>query len=198
MILRWRIIILLGILVLTQTVYAQTVRLTVLGGTNLDFVFNSIVKYKNGIAYIDYTTLGITVSDAPLGTDYLRWELSVEAEDSDGDGAITGSNPANTLPFSTIELSTTINLGCANCLEFFPGPPKLALPDPLADGAGPGTVVVDGNLFGGADDIPPDLSDVTDQITITYDCGTTVSLLGNAADYYADGIVLTLTMFDTP
>lgn len=163
-----------------------SVRIMVFSGGNLDFVFNSIAKYKNGITYTNWTTLGISVTDSAAAPDYQTWEVSVEAMDSDGDGAITGSNPANTIPFASIEIGASAGLGCATCNFIFPGPPYLALPAP-----GAGVAIVDG---GPADAIPPNLVFTNDQILITYRCGVTTSLLGSVADYYSDDIVFTLQM----
>lgn len=188
--------------------YAQSstpggsVRLTVLGGGNLDFVFNSIAEYKAGITYTNWTILGISVTDIagdnnPPGgdgiDDYTQWTLSVEAQDNDGDGAITGTNPANTLLFSTIEMSASISGGCLTCVSLFPGPPYLPLP-----ASGAGVPIVDGS-GGGADEIedvpsPENLVYTLDQISITYRCGVTTSLLNSTPDFYADDIVFTLLM----
>ena len=181
-----------------------SVRLTVLSGGNLDFIFNSIAKYKSGITYTNYTVLGISVTDnagdnnpaIPDGIDdYTTWVLFVEAQDADLDGAITGTNPANTLPFTTIEMSAAITAGCPTCVSAFAGPPYLPLPAP---GLGILTPLVDGS-GGGADeieDVPSaeNLSYTLDQVSITYRCGVTTSLLGSISDYYTDDIIFTLLM----
>lgn len=176
-----------------------SVRLTVFGGSNVDFVFNSISDYKTGITYLNYTVIGISVTDEigdnnPLGgdgiDDYTNWNITFQADDADGDGSLTGTNPANTIPFSTIEVSATIASGCITCNVF--GSPWV----PLA--AAPSPFLVDGSL-GGADQIedlpsPENLSYTLDQINISYRCGFTTSLLGEAPDYYSDDIFFDLLM----
>ncbi|MBI4946157.1 MAG: hypothetical protein HY840_07125 [Bacteroidetes bacterium] len=184
--LRWFITALFLLFQLCLFSQVGSVRVVVLGGGSIDFIFNSIAKYKTGITYTNYSTVGITVNDN-ANPAYTWWELRVNADDANGDGVMNGTDPANSIPFSTIEMSTSIGAGCASCLEFFPGPPNLVLTNAEQ-------VLVDGNQFLGADDIPPALAYTTDWISITYYCGTTVSLLGRAADYYSDDIVLTIYM----
>lgn len=168
------------------------VRVEILSGGNLSFIFNSIGKYKNGITTPpNFTVIGITVDEVGGMPNYLRWELLAEIEDADGDGFITGTNPANQLPFSTVEISTATVMGCISCLHFYPGPPNLSLTNF-------GQVVADGNAMGGMDDIPPNLTYTTDKIGITYYVGTSLgnNLLGSPSDFYSDVIILTLTMYD--
>ena len=185
-----------------------SVRLTVHSGGNLDFVFNSIAKYKSGITYSNWTILGITVTDnpgdnnaPPAVDDYTQWRIYVEAADIDGDGAITGTTglPINTLPFSTIEMGASIDAGCGTCNIFYPAlGPFLPLPAP---GMGVLTPIADGSNAPGW---PPDqitdfpsadnLVYTTDRISITYRCGVTTALLDSPSDYYSDDIVFTLEM----
>lgn len=174
-----------------------SVRVEVLAGGNLGFVFNSIAKYKTGITTpADFTVIGITADEGGGTPDYLRWELFAEIEDADGDGFITGTNPINQLPFYTVELSTSTVLGCASCQHLYPAAPGLAL-------SGIPQVFVDGDAGGGADDLPPNLAFTTDKIGITYYVGTNPcpcppgnNLLGSPADFYSDVILVTITMYD--
>ena len=178
--------------ILSLLSFAQpaSVRIEVLSGGNLSFVFNSIAKYKNGITSpANYTTVGITVDEGGAATDYLRWELTVEAEDADADGFINGTDPANTLPFSTVEISSATVQGCVPCQHFFPGGPNLILSNVPQ-------VLVDGDQAAGVDDIPPNLSFTNDKIGITYYVGTSTPLLGAAPDFYSDVLLITLTMYD--
>ncbi len=167
---------------------AGSVRVQVLNGGNLDFIFNSISKYKTGITYTNYTRIGITVNDNGNAA-YVRWELTAWFEDADGDNNITGTNTLHKLPFSTVEASTSIVGGCGQCKEFFPGPPNMVLTNAPQ-------VLIDGNALGGADDVPPNYVYTTDQIDISYYCGTSVSLMGEPADYYSDDINLEINMYD--
>lgn len=181
-----------------------SVRLTVQSGGNIDFIFNSIDKYKSGITLTNYTILGISVTDnlgdlnAPIGVDdYTNWRIYAEAVDADGDVAITGTNPANTLPFSTIELDATISAGCASCFDV-QGAAFIALPAP---GTGALWPIIDGSNAPGNpvdqidETVPGDNLDYSvDRIAISYQCGVTTSLLGAASDYYTDEILFTLEM----
>ncbi|HEY4798860.1 MAG TPA: hypothetical protein VII99_07275, partial [Bacteroidia bacterium] len=117
-----------------------SVRLTVLDGGNVNFVFNTLSTLASGITYSNWTTLGITVIDnpgdnnPPIGVDdYTSWKLSVVSLDPN----IMGANPVNTLPLSTIQVSASISAGCVTCNVH--GSPFVALPAP-----GPGVVLVDG------------------------------------------------------
>jgi hypothetical protein len=172
-----------------------SVRLTLLGGSNVEFMFNSMNDYKSGITYSNWTTLGISVRDEagdinlPAGDDYTNWQLTFQVLDADGDGFITGTNPANKLLFSTVEVKATIAAGCPTCNVF--ASPYVALTAALV-------IIADGSL-GGADqieDVPSaeNLTFGTDKINISYRCGFTTKLLGKPADYYSDDIVFTLTM----
>jgi len=188
--LRWFVIILF--LNFYQCVFSQvgSVRVQVYSGGNLDFVFNSISDYKTGITYTNFTLIGIEVTEPLVGDTYETWELEVSADDADADGFLTGTDPANTLPFSSIEVQATLAAGCPSC-NFF-GSPFVPLAPDL--GIGLNTVLVDGNLLGGVDDIPPNLAIATDQINISFRCGVTTSLLGETADYYSDDIFLDIIM----
>ena len=202
MILRLSIIVVFTLLNTVGVLFAQSstpggsVRLVVLSGSNLDFVFNSISDYKTGITYLNYTQIGISVTDEagdinpPVGDDYTQWQISIEADDADGDGALNGTNPANTLPFSVVEvLATSIAVGCGTCnLLGSPWVPLAVVP----------TIRIDGSN-GGADQIedlpsPENLNYTLDQINISFRCGVATSLLGATADYYADDMFIDLLM----
>lgn len=168
--------------------YSQdgSVRVRVFAGGNLDFVFNSISDYKTGITFLNYTVLGIEATDLAGGIDRTAWRIEVSADDADGNGLLDGTNPANTLPFSTIEVQATSIASCVPlpCPINLFGSPWL----PLATAP---TIIVDGNAAGGADDIIAGVSELaftTDQINISYRVGFTTSLLGEQADFYSDEI----------
>lgn len=181
-----------------------SVRLTVLTGSNIEFVFNSIAKYSAGITLTNWTVLGISVTDnpgdnnaPPAVDDYTTWRLYAEALDSDGDGGITGSGVPipNQIPFSTIELSASVSLGCGTCVVPIPGffalpAPGMGVLFPLMDGSGGGADQID--------DVPSadNLDYTTDQVAISYQCGVTTPLINTntPADYYSDDIVFTLEM----
>ena len=159
---------------------ANSVRLTVVSGVSIPFYFMSFDSYENGVISPITTIFAIVVRNLAGAPVIDVWRLWAEAVDSDGDGFITGDNfPANTLPFSTIMMAPTAQLGCVAC-----GLNTILLPGP---GGGPGSPLVTGGP------VPPDDPDA-DQIEITYSCGTIVSILGQPADIYLEKIYFTLAV----
>jgi hypothetical protein len=145
----------------------NTARLTTLIGSHIEFNFNSIDKYRNGIRITDGTTLGVSMEDLTGGT-LTGWHLDFQSFLSqptiDGGGG-------NTLPLNTIQIEATDasgNLGTAT----FNGLQDLAI--------APGNELM--NTIDPAH-IPADAN--THQINLTYECGiANGSLLGSTADYY--------------
>jgi len=162
-----------------------SVRLSVLSGGNVPFIFNSIERYQNGISRPFWTRFGITVVDSPppIPT-YTTWELTFRATTAtiDGEGG-------NTLPLRILELTPSIASGLGGATLDVPLIKELSAVDQLLI----------------SDAIPPNRSYVTDQLEITYDCGR--NLLGGppatkelmelvptaVADYYVVDIQFTLT-----
>lgn len=184
-----RLLIFILFLNLYQCVFSQdgSVRVRVFTGGNLDFVFNSISEYKVGITYLNYTVIGIEATDPAGGTDRTAWRVEVSANDGDGDGFLTGTDPVNTLPFSTVEVQATSVASCVPVpcpINLFGSPwvPLAVVP----------TTIIDGNAAGGGDDIIDggisELAFTTDQVNISYRAGVTTSLLGEQADFYSDDI----------
>jgi len=165
-----------------------SVRVRVFSGGNLDFVFNSISDYNTGITFTNYTLLGIEATDPAGGTDRTAWRIEISADDADADGLLTGTNPANTIPFSTIEVQATSVVSCVPIpcpINLFASPWVPLTVFPIT------TIIIDGNALGGADDIIAGVSELAytiDQVNISYRVGVTTSLLGEQADYYADDI----------
>jgi len=177
-----------------------SVRLTVLGGGNVQFIFNTIATYNSGITFNNWTRLGISVRDEigdinpPVGDDYTTWNLTFRAEDADADGFLTGSVPANTIPFANLQVRATVSAGCGTCNLFA---------SPWLNLSTIPTLLVDGSLGGGwpPDQIrdfpsPDNLTFGTDQINISYRCGVVPlgSMLGRPSDNYSDVIYFDLTM----
>ena len=181
-------VIFLSVVFSCSALSQSSVRIAIYGGGNLDFVFNSISEYKTGITHTNFTLIGIEVIDGPdlpIDVDYITWELRFEADDANLDGFFNGTDPANTVPLGVVEAQATLSAGCVSC-NFF-GSPWIPL-------SGASTLLVDGNAAGGADDIPPNLATPIDQISISYRCGVSASLLGETADFYADDIFIDLIM----
>ena len=160
-----------------------SVRLTVLAGGNVPFVFNSMEKYRNGINYDRWTKFGITVVDSPAAPTLLTWTLEFRALTV----SFTGEDPGNTLPLQILELTPT-GLGVPAYTFVSAVPIELQSFNQ--------TLV--------SDVLPPNRSYVDDHVDITYDCGRNL-LAGPpaskellelvppaAADYYVVDIVFTL------
>lgn len=208
MILRFFTAIILVLLNRGETLFAQnnfcaslgaTVQLTVIGGGNVNFVFNTIGKYKTGVIAPSRTVIGIAISDPAAPPDYSSWEITFEAEDADGDGFITGINPVNTIPFGAIEIqAAATGPGCVGCI-IVPG--WIPLPGPLDDGAAvcavptlTGTLLVSEAPVG-APPLPP-RTNADSQIEITYRCGFPPNqLLDYPADSYSEIIYFTLSAY---
>jgi hypothetical protein len=200
--LRGYLILFFGFILFPIVVFSQSstpggsVRLAVLGGGSVDFVFNSMNDYTAGITLTNWTLIGISVRDEagdinpPAGDDYTTWTFSISADDPGADG-LDGLNPANKLPLSNIQVRTTVAAGCATC-NFFGSPwvDLSAVPAVFVDGSG-----------GGADQIEdvPSAENLTfgaDQMNISYRCGVSTSLLTLSlpVDYYSDDIWFDLIM----
>ncbi len=151
-------------------------RITVKRGNNVDFVFNSFLKYKNGITLTNFTTLEIYWKDTavsppnPIPPNYsTTWRLYANALTD----KLYGDEAPHSLDLNYVELT-------ANYPTYSTG--KKAL---VYDNGGNGVALVTGAP-------QTDPNPVT--ITITYDVGTGVNkLLGKEPDYYAVDIVFTLT-----
>jgi len=187
---RWIIIFLLLSIQQNSIAQAGSVRVTVYGGGNVQFVFNTLGNYKNGITLNNWTNIGIDVQDLVPLPDFAGWQLSVSAEDADLDGSLTGSIPANTIPFSNIQVRATPNIGCVNCS--FLGSLWVNL---VAQPAS--TVIIDSSpdpLPGGY--LTP-RAGLTDQFHVSYRCGVLPlgSMLGNPADTYSDNIFFDIAFF---
>ena len=165
------------------------VRVAVLGGGNVNFVFNNMQDYKNGITYTNWTLLGITATQAnpaPPNFDNATWTLDIQAAGPN----FVGVNPANTLPLTTIQTKAIVSAGCATCNVFgSPFQTLTAAPVVLATGTLAGDQLPDSGAG--------DLNFGTDQIAITYTAGKNPlgSLLGKAADYYSVDVWFTAKIF---
>jgi len=144
-------------------------RLTVQSGGHVDFNFNSIRKYKDGITYADWTTFAVSFTDA-ISPSSEQWKLEFRASTPDipGDGG-------NSLNLNTLEL-TAANGGGSGIANYY-GPVALSNTNQLLVDSGP---LGDENV---------------NLVRITYQCGTNPvnRLLGKAPDYYVVDIIFTLS-----
>jgi hypothetical protein len=140
-----------------------TPRLRVVRGARLDFIFNSLVKYNNGVTYTDFTQLNIYYNDtvgAGVPTPGAGWELTVRALQPEIVGDITST---------VIELGSIVLNVKIDGVE--PGNEYSLTTAPL--------VIASGN--------DPDIVDVNKVILISYMCGTiesSVNMMGLPPDYY--------------
>jgi hypothetical protein len=171
-----------------------TARIAVYGGGDVEFVFNSIIEYKNGIAagYVNYTLVGLQVTDAATLPDFTTWKLVAFANNAAGPANtfFFGTNILNKLPFSDVELRATVAANCGTCVVN-----PLGFIDLV--GAPAEASLVTGSIVGGSAvvaNVPPNLVSTLDQINISYRCGVGAAknVMGIPADYYSDDIVLLL------
>lgn len=175
-----------------QIVCSQSVRVTIYGGGNVQFVFNSIADYKSGILLNNWTTIGIDV-DQGASVTAVGWSLSVSAQDADGDGALTGSVMANTIPFADIQVSATPLDPCVSC-NFMGSPFVNLVPQPAS------TVIVNSGNDPNCPCPPGILTPLaapTTRINISYRAGVMPlgSMLGRQSDIYSDDLFFDLLMF---
>ncbi len=156
--------------------YSQntTSRLTVESGGSLNFYFNSLEKYKNGISYNDWTRLRIYYNDTTntggVGV-FPNWKLDVKAASATIDG-----DAGNTLNLNTIEIEASQLIGVTGTLT---GIHALTNADVSL-------------ITGGAITAPG-----TATVFISYYCGQSRTvlnnnLLGKNPDYYVVDIIFTL------
>lgn len=89
----------------------NSARIVMLSGGNVNFNFNSIDDFKNGITLSNQTILGIHFcdcnsefgADPVAGSSISGWDLYFDTDDAN----IAGQNPANTLPLCMLEAEAT-------------------------------------------------------------------------------------------
>ena len=143
-------------------------RLTTIIGSHIEFNFNSIDNYTNGIRIDDGTTLGITMS-AIAPSILTGWHIDMQAFSGatsiDGDGGAI-------LPLNTIQIEATDANGNLSGATFN-GLQDLA----VAPGATLMSTIDPAHL-------PADPN--THQINISYECGiANGSLLGAVSSFYS-------------
>lgn len=150
-------------------------RLTTLIGSRIEFNFNTMDDYYNGIRIEDGTTIGITMSGIPPAV-LTGWHIDAQA--FMGATQIDGAG-GNFLPLNAIQIEATDANGNLATATFF-GMQDLAV--------APGFTLV--STIDPAH-IPADPN--THQINITYECGiANGSLLGSVADYYTVSLEIIL------
>lgn len=150
-------------------------RLTVLIGSHIEFNFNTLDHFNNGIRIEDGTTIGITMSEISPAV-LTGWHIDMQA--FMGEVTINGTG-GNTLPLNAVQIEATDangNLATATFtglqdLSVAPGVLLMSTVDPAHLPADPNT----------------------HQIDLTYECGiANGSLLGQVADYYTVNVEIIL------
>ena len=150
-----------------------TSRLTIQSGSDINFNFQLLDHYQNGVSYNNWT--GLTVFFEDLGDPLREWKLSVQAMTPNIQG-----DAGNILPLSTIEFNitgddplATYNNNAANAVLT-----SLANRNLVEDGQ---QTLVPGVLT---------------NLLISYHCGKSVyapnSLIGSNSDYYYVEVLFTL------
>lgn len=145
-----------------------TARLTVVKGNYVDFNFNSLKKYQDGITFTNWTRFIICFHDPdnPAST----WQLDFHANSPN----IVGETGVN-LNLNVLELEASD--GGGNLSATYHGPLELTnvAPYPI--------LVSNGQQGDERDNI----------VDITYKCGVTNKLLGERPDHYSVDIIFTLS-----
>lgn len=150
-----------------------TSRLTIQSGNDINFNFQLLDHYQNGVSYNNWTRLTVFFED--LGDPLREWKLSVQAMTPNIQGDAGNNLPLNTIEFNITgdDPLATYNNNAANAVLT-----SLANRNLVEDGQQtliPGVLT---NLF------------------ITYHCGKSVyvanSLIGNNPDYYYVEVLFTL------
>ena len=161
--------ILFSLLVSSLSIVGQdnVARLTVLIGSHIEFNFNSLQRYENGIQIPDGTTFGITMVDLTAGT-LTGWHI--DAQTYLGAVDLVGA-AGNTLPSETIQIEATDANGNLGGATFFG----------LQDLSPVGATLMETN-----DPAHIPANPNTPQVNISYECGMlpTNNLMGAPSDYY--------------
>ncbi len=150
-----------------------TSRLTIQSGSNINFNFQLLDHYNNGVSYNNWTHLTVFFED--LGNPLREWKLSVEATTP-----VIQGDAGNSLPLNTIEFSITGDDAAATYFNDV----SHAVLSPV-----PTNLVEDGQQT--------TVPGVLTNLFISYHCGKSVyvannSLIGKTPDYYYAEILYTL------
>jgi len=142
-----------------------TARMVITRGGYVEFMFNSLEKYENGITFTDYTYIDICFQDPDNpGAGGTKWKLEVMANSASFVGA-------SALPLNMLELDIS-------------GTPTAIYPaTPVAISAVNQVIASDG-LQGNESD---------NRIKISYQCGVSVNLMGKASGYNTVDLIFTLS-----
>jgi len=142
-----------------------TARMVITRGGYVEFMFNSLEKYENGITFTDYTYIDICFQDPDNpGAGGTKWKLEVMANSASFVGA-------SALPLNILELDIS-------------GTPTATYPvTPVAISAVNQVIASDG-LQG---------NESVNRIKISYQCGFSGILMGKASGYNTVDLIFTLS-----
>lgn len=183
----------------------NSARISMLAGSNVDFNFQTINDYKNGISKTNSTIMGISICncnseggtspDPIAGSTITGYSIYFDTDDAE----FTGLNPANSLPLCALEASAAVLAGFAASAVTIAGT-KVAL-DQIPNASGP--------IFQ-EDNSPLQITDrfwTTDQISIDYfmgvapasgPCALAVPLIDAAGGYVPDSYYVTVSFTLVP
>jgi len=141
-----------------------TARMVITRGGYVEFMFNSLEKYENGIKFTDYTYIDICFQDPDNpGAGGTNWQLEVMANSATFVGA-------SALPLNMLELIIS-------------GTPTATYVATVALSAVNQVIAYDG-LQGNESD---------NRIKISYECGFSGILMGKASGYNTVDLIFTLS-----
>ncbi len=183
----------------------NSARLSMLSGSSVDFNFQTISDYKNGITKSNSTVMGISIcncnseggtsADPIAGSTITGYSIYLDTDDPN----FTGLNPVNSLPLCALEASATVSAGFAASAVTVTGT-KVAL-DQIPTAGGP--------IFQ-EDNSPLQIADrfwTTDQISIDYfmgvspasgPCALSVPFIDAAGGYVPDAYYVTISFTLVP
>ncbi len=142
-----------------------TARMVITRGGYVEFMFNSLEKYQNGITFTDYTYIDICFQDPDNpGAGGTKWQLEVMANSATFVGT-------SALPLNILELGISVTS------------PATYSATPFAISSVNQVIVSDG-LQGDEND---------NRIKISYRCGDAGSLMGKASGYNTVDLIFTLS-----
>ena len=150
-------------------------RLTTVIGSHIEFNFNSLTDYENGVRITDGTTIAITMSEISPAV-LSGWHIDVQS--FSGQATLDGAG-GNTLPLNSIQIEATDANGNLSS-AIFNGLQDLSI--------APGNTLM---ITTSLSHVPTNPN--THQINLSYECGmANGSLLGQAGDYYTVNVEIIL------
>jgi hypothetical protein len=162
-------ILFFGVILFANQMFGQSLRLSVKRGGVIQFYFNTLKKYNEGITYNDYTQIAVAFSEHSAPKD-SSWQMEVRALNATIDGGGT-----NTLPLNVIRMQTSDG-GSSTSATYTGGWVQLTNAYQVVVSNGPEGAFTD------------------NVVNISWDCGITNSVSGESPDFYAVDIDILITV----